>query len=89
LYTLDSQVQHHDSESLLGFGKWLTHRYNRTVVRRKEADTEMRKSELSATFLRLQLEEQVKSQTKPLPRMCIELNWDDNFANIFTRPIYQ
>ncbi|KAJ3735638.1 hypothetical protein DFJ43DRAFT_1129945 [Lentinula guzmanii] len=58
LYTLDSQIHQSDHESLQGFGKWIARKWQNDVVESQE----------SPEFLRHQWEEQVASQTKPLPR---------------------
>ncbi|KAF9061085.1 hypothetical protein BDP27DRAFT_1429345 [Rhodocollybia butyracea] len=67
LYTLDSQVQHADQESLVNLGKWLQHKWHSARTRpRAEADRDIRGSVRTAAFLQEQWEEQVKAQTKPL-----------------------
>ncbi|KAE9387085.1 hypothetical protein BT96DRAFT_1005472 [Gymnopus androsaceus JB14] len=68
LYTLDSQIQHLDRESLWGLGLWLARKWKHARTRREEAQKDVSWSMCNPDFLREQWRLQVESQTKPLPR---------------------
>ncbi|KAJ3748458.1 hypothetical protein DFH05DRAFT_1520046 [Lentinula detonsa] len=68
LYTLDSQIHQSDHESLQGFGKWIAQKWQNAEARRIEGNKDVVESQESPEFLQHQWEEQVASQTKPLPR---------------------
>ncbi|KAJ3712522.1 hypothetical protein C8R42DRAFT_594593 [Lentinula raphanica] len=68
LYTLDSQIQHADRVSLLGFGDWLARKWRNTQAKYHEADNEVANSGQDALYLREQWKTQVTVSTKPLPR---------------------
>ncbi|KAJ3818040.1 hypothetical protein F5880DRAFT_1492029 [Lentinula raphanica] len=68
LYTLDLQIQHADGESLKGLGSWIARKWKLAEAKRAEAEKDVRYSMRGDDFLRAQWAEQVKSQTKPLPK---------------------
>ena len=53
---------------LLNAGRWLRRKTHQCHTRRLEAEKELAESQQPLSFLREQWEDQVKSQTKPLPR---------------------
>ncbi|KAJ3730226.1 hypothetical protein C8R42DRAFT_569213 [Lentinula raphanica] len=70
LYTLDSQVQHADNESLKAFGLWIARKWKLAQTKREEAELNVRWSTHEAEFLREQWEEQKIHATQPSPRKC-------------------
>ncbi|KAJ3719284.1 hypothetical protein C8R42DRAFT_643548 [Lentinula raphanica] len=68
LYTLDSQVQHADNESLKAFGLWIARKWKLAQTKREEAELNVRWSTHEAEFLREQWEEQKIHATQPSPR---------------------
>lgn len=73
LYTLDSQIQHLDRESLWGLGLWIARKWKHARTKREQAEKDVSWSMRSAEFLRDQWRAQVESQTKPLPRASLLL----------------
>ncbi|KAJ3761312.1 hypothetical protein EV360DRAFT_38080, partial [Lentinula raphanica] len=67
LYTLDSQVNHAASESLIHMGKWLSRKWQNAKVKHREADAEVKAAGHTISLLRDQWKNQVAAQTKPLP----------------------
>ncbi|KAJ3715448.1 hypothetical protein C8R42DRAFT_549560, partial [Lentinula raphanica] len=68
LYTLDSQIQHADNESLRGFGLWIARKWRLTQTKREEADMNVRWSTYDPEFLHEQWEEQKAHTIMPSPR---------------------
>ncbi|KAJ3720315.1 hypothetical protein C8R42DRAFT_582613, partial [Lentinula raphanica] len=70
LYTLDSQIQHADNESLIGFGHWIARKWKLVQTKREEAEQNVRWSTHDSDFLHEQWEEQKSHTVKPSPRKC-------------------
>ncbi|KAK7454576.1 hypothetical protein VKT23_011328 [Stygiomarasmius scandens] len=68
LYTIDTQLHHHNEQNLWGAAKWLQWKTRQCASRRIVAQEELDESQQDLTFLRAQWEDQVKVQTQPLPR---------------------
>ncbi|KAF7360907.1 hypothetical protein MSAN_01120600 [Mycena sanguinolenta] len=68
LYTLDAQIEHADQQSLLRLGEWINRRYRHSLLKRAEAEEELRKCGKPTELLREQWSLQVQAQTRPLPR---------------------
>ncbi|KAJ3714958.1 hypothetical protein C8R42DRAFT_590499, partial [Lentinula raphanica] len=68
LYSLDTQIQHADQESLWGLATWIIRKWKLTEAKRIDGEKDVRFSMKSPDFLRAQWAEQVKYQTRPLPR---------------------
>ncbi|KAF8217953.1 hypothetical protein K438DRAFT_1952812 [Mycena galopus ATCC 62051] len=68
LYTLDNQVKQIDEANLFKLVEWIHRCTLFSKNKRAEAVRDLKKSGHSKEFLRQQWKEQVKSQTKPIPR---------------------
>ncbi|KAJ3720690.1 hypothetical protein C8R42DRAFT_696843 [Lentinula raphanica] len=68
IYSLDSQIQHADRESLWGLATWIVRKWKTAEAKRIEGEKDVRFSMKDPEFLRSQWVEQVNHQTKPLPR---------------------
>ncbi|KAJ3968127.1 hypothetical protein EV361DRAFT_806133 [Lentinula raphanica] len=68
IYTLDSQIQHADGESLQGLASWIVRKWKNAEAKRFEAEKDIRYSMKDDEFLRAQWAAQVETQTKPLPK---------------------
>ncbi|KAF8187991.1 hypothetical protein K438DRAFT_1972679 [Mycena galopus ATCC 62051] len=68
LYTLDNQVKQIDEANLFKLAEWIHRHTLFSKNKRAEAVRDLKKSGHSKEFLRQQWKEQVKSQTKPIPR---------------------
>ncbi|KAF7338870.1 hypothetical protein MSAN_02210100 [Mycena sanguinolenta] len=52
LYTLDAQIEHADQQSLLRLGEWINRRYRHSLLKRAEAEEELRKCGKPTELLR-------------------------------------
>ncbi|KAF8870464.1 hypothetical protein CPB84DRAFT_1855562 [Gymnopilus junonius] len=71
IYTIDTKVRHLDQISLLGMGKWLRWKWTVTLECKGEASEVLDgvyATEITEEDLRAHWANQVKEQTKPLPR---------------------
>ncbi|KAL0568779.1 hypothetical protein V5O48_013194, partial [Marasmius crinis-equi] len=68
VYTLDIQVRHSEEESLTTLAQWLVRKRSNAYSREWQANEELRKCGVNEEVLKEQWAEQVKSQTKPLPK---------------------
>ncbi|KAF8144173.1 hypothetical protein K438DRAFT_1993154 [Mycena galopus ATCC 62051] len=68
LYTLDNQVKQIDEANLFKLAEWIHRRTLFSKNKCTKAVRDLKKSGHSKEFLRQQWKEQVKSQTKPIPR---------------------
>ncbi|KAJ3733669.1 hypothetical protein DFJ43DRAFT_994490 [Lentinula guzmanii] len=68
LYTLDSQIQHADSESLAGFGTWLARKWKHAKTKWEGGQKDVLWSMWEPQVLREQWESQKHAATRPLPR---------------------
>ncbi|KAL0566484.1 hypothetical protein V5O48_015526 [Marasmius crinis-equi] len=68
LYTLDTQIQHANKESLLKLGSWLRNKWSNAHGRLSEARKTLNNLGLKKDYLREQWEEQVHEQTQPQPK---------------------
>ncbi|KAF8957681.1 hypothetical protein BDZ97DRAFT_1669429 [Flammula alnicola] len=68
LYTLDRQILHAERESLRHFGHWLLRRTRHCHEKRLEAEQILEECGQEIALLRREWDNQVVSQTKPLPR---------------------
>ncbi|THU87648.1 hypothetical protein K435DRAFT_681343, partial [Dendrothele bispora CBS 962.96] len=68
LYTLDTQLHHHNAQALSSAGQWLRRKTRQCNVRRLQAESDLRESGQEISFLKSQWDDQVKYQTQPLPR---------------------
>lgn len=77
LYILDSQVQHLDSLSELGFGHWLSRKWVKCQERKQKALTDLRRCNIPEEVLRSEWKAQVAEQTKPIQRKSaeFEVHW--------------
>jgi hypothetical protein len=71
LYTLDTQIQHIQTKSLITMAEWNKRRSLHSLAMRAEATTELELHDFDEQFLREQWKLQVQSQTKPRPRMFV------------------
>ncbi|THU78955.1 hypothetical protein K435DRAFT_699011, partial [Dendrothele bispora CBS 962.96] len=67
LYTLDTQLHYHNEQTLWNAGEWLRRKTRQCNARRLQAEHDFQESEQDIMFLRAQWEDQVESQTRPLP----------------------
>ncbi|KAJ3764881.1 hypothetical protein FB446DRAFT_709922, partial [Lentinula raphanica] len=67
LYSLDTQIQHADQESLWGLATWIVQKWKLAEAKRIDGEKDVRFSMKNPDFLRAQWAEQVKYQTRPLP----------------------
>ncbi|KAF7337301.1 hypothetical protein MSAN_02255300 [Mycena sanguinolenta] len=72
LYTLDAQIEHADQQSLLRLGEWINRRYRHSLLKRAEAEEELRKCGKPTELLREQWSLQVQAQTRPLASPQVE-----------------
>jgi hypothetical protein len=75
LYTLDQQIQHSDQESLARLGYWLWRRNKHCRDKRLLAEEILHDCRQDDAVLRREWDAQVKHQTKPLPRVFVELSF--------------
>ncbi|KAJ7194705.1 hypothetical protein GGX14DRAFT_678291 [Mycena pura] len=68
LYTLDTQIEHAHDASLLRLGEWVHRRHRHSKRKRAEAARVLQDCGQPVALLRAQWLQQVKAQTKPLPR---------------------
>ncbi|KAG6822112.1 hypothetical protein H0H92_015217, partial [Tricholoma furcatifolium] len=68
LYTLDRQVDHAQSQIVDNLGLWLIRRTLHTEKKFEDANVILQRCGYSKEYLREQWMDQVKAQTKPLPR---------------------
>ncbi|KAJ3779908.1 hypothetical protein GGU10DRAFT_381540 [Lentinula aff. detonsa] len=84
LYTLDSQIQHADSESLGGFGTWLARKWKHAKTKWEGGQKDVLWSMWEPQVLREQWESQKHAATRPLPsaKTAIEEALIKNLENI-------
>ncbi|KAL0569924.1 hypothetical protein V5O48_012042 [Marasmius crinis-equi] len=68
LYTLDTQIQHADKESMLKLGSWLCNKWGNAHGRLSEAERILDGLGLEDDYLREQWKEQIHEQTRPQPK---------------------
>ncbi len=71
IYTLDTQIKHLDAKSTLNLGTWLQQKWIATYVRKQDAINileTIHKKGFTNDYLKLQWNEQVTEQIKPLKR---------------------
>ncbi|PPQ96562.1 hypothetical protein CVT26_006290 [Gymnopilus dilepis] len=71
IYMLDTKVKHLDRSSLPGMGRWLARKWKTTLERKAEAERTLEtvyRVGITEENLREEWANQVKEQTKPLPR---------------------
>ncbi|KAG6904446.1 hypothetical protein DXG01_009881, partial [Tephrocybe rancida] len=68
IYTLDRQVDHAQRETLENLSAWLLRRSQHALTKQKAAESILRDCGKLETDLRAEWKDQVKTQTKPLPR---------------------
>lgn len=68
IYVLDTQVQHLRDEALIGLGEWLGRKARLAAARGVDAQTVLSRLGFTEEELREGWAEQLKEQTKPLPR---------------------
>jgi hypothetical protein len=73
LFVLDTQARHLCQVSLNGLGNWLARKWFLCQDRKREAEAALANLGIPEDELRRHWDEQVKAQTKPLPRWCLPL----------------
>lgn len=68
---LDIQVNHLNDQSLEGLGAWLSRKWYQCQERKLAAERTLQEVGLPHHVLRMEWQEQIHCQTKPLPRMCL------------------
>ena len=82
IYTIDAQIKHLESKSLLALGTWLSKKWQNCQDKKAEAFNDFISAGVEEHVLRAQWEEQVKAQTKAPIRKHIQMHQSMFFNSV-------